>query len=49
MLAAAGEALVGPSEAAEVVEAAVVGSAAIGGTEQVAEVPGLAEKVFGLV
>lgn len=45
MLAAAEEALAGPSEAAE---AAVVGSAAVGGTEQVAEVPVLAERESGL-
>jgi hypothetical protein len=45
MLAAAGEALAGPSEAAE---AAVAGSAAGVGTEQVAGVPGPAERVFGL-
>lgn len=42
MLAAAGEALAGPSEAAE------VGSAAVGGTEQVAGVPVLAETESGL-
>jgi hypothetical protein len=46
MLAAAGEALVGPSEAAE---AGAVESAAFEGTEQVAEVSGLAERVFELV